>query len=97
MLLKCRITCVVLAVVCLAGLGITLFAVQTPNMPLAYFFAYTCIAALAANAVISVVELKQAGKRLQEKIEEERLAAEKARRNAKKRKANDETASADCL
>ena len=86
MLLKCRITCVVLAVVCLAGLGITLFAAENPSMPTAYFFAYTCIAALAANAVISVIELKQTGKRLQEKIEEERLAAEKARRNAKKGK-----------
>ena len=83
---KCRIACVMLAVVCLAGLGITLYAAETPSMSAAYFFACTCVTALAGNAVISVLELNRAKKELQKKIEEEKIAAERARRTEKKRK-----------
>lgn len=86
MFLKCRITCVVLAAVCLIGLGITLFALPSPSMTAAYFFACTCIAALTGNAVISVMELNRAKKALQETIEKERQAAENARRREKKNK-----------
>ena len=85
-MLKCRVTCVVLAVVCLIGLGITLYVPKEPNMTAAYFCAYTCIAALAGNAVLSVMELNRAKKELQKKIEEERKAAENARRHGKKGK-----------
>lgn len=85
-MLKCRITCVVLAVLCLIGLGITLYVPKEPNTAAACFFAYTCIAALAGNAVLSVMELNKAKKELQKKIEEERMAAESARRHGKKGK-----------
>lgn len=85
-MLKCRITCVLLAVLCLAGLGIFLYVPEEPCMPAAYFCAYTCIAALAGNAVLSVIELNKAKKELQKKIEEEQQAAERARRQRKKGK-----------
>ena len=83
---KCRIACVLLAVVCLAGLGITLYADKTPSMSAAWFFACTCITALVGNAVISVLELNRAKKDMLKKIEEEKIAAERARRTEKKRK-----------
>lgn len=83
---KCRITCVALAAVCLIGLGITLYIPEEPNTTAAYFCAYTCIAALAGNAVLSVMELNKAKKELQKKTEEERQAAENARRHGKKGK-----------
>ncbi|MBR4959547.1 MAG: hypothetical protein IKY52_01470 [Clostridia bacterium] len=83
---KCRIACVMLAVVCLAGLGITLYADKTPSMPAAWFFACTCITALVGNALLSVLELNRAKKELQKKIDEEMKAAEKARRTEKKQK-----------
>ena len=57
---KCRIACVLLAVVCLAGLGITLYADKTPSMSAAWFFACTCITALVGNALLSVLELNRA-------------------------------------
>ncbi|MBQ8641413.1 MAG: hypothetical protein IJ480_04285 [Clostridia bacterium] len=63
-MLKFRITCVGLAVVCLAGLGITLYLPETPNLTAAYFFACTCIGALVGNAVFSVMELHRAKKEM---------------------------------
>ncbi|MBR5445456.1 MAG: hypothetical protein IKV57_05005 [Clostridia bacterium] len=83
---KCRIACVMLAVVSLAGLGITLYAAENPSVSAAYFFACTCVVALACNAVISVLEMKKAGKELRRKIEEEKKAAERERRAEKKQK-----------
>jgi len=83
---KCRIACVLLAVVCLAGLGITLYADKTPSMSAAWFFACTCITALVGNALLSVLELNRAKKELQKKMDEEMKAAEKARRTEKKQK-----------
>ena len=59
---KCRITCVVLAAVCLIGLAVTLYVPETPNFTVAWFFAYTCIAGLLGNWIVSMVELHQAKK-----------------------------------
>lgn len=56
-LYKCRLACVGLSVVCLVVLAICLFAVETPNFPVCWFFAYTCLAGLIANAVLAMVEL----------------------------------------
>ena len=83
---KCRIACVMLAVISLAGLGITLYAAENPSVSVSYFFACTCVTALAGNAVLSVLEMKKAGKELRQKIEEEKKAAESERRMEKKQK-----------
>ena len=82
---KCRIACVMLAVISLAGLGITLYAAENPSVSVSYFFACTCVTALAGNAVLSVLEMKKAGKELRQKIEEKK-AAESERRMEKKQK-----------
>lgn len=58
-LYTCRIACVALAVVCLVGLAICLYAFDTPNFTWGWFFAYTCLAGLIGNAVLAVVEMSQ--------------------------------------
>lgn len=55
----CRIACVALAVVCLVGLAICLYAFDIPNFTWGWFFAYTCLAGLIGNAVLAVVEMSQ--------------------------------------
>ncbi len=85
-MLKYRAACVVLAVVCVIGLGITLYVPENPHIPAAYFFACTCIAALAGNAVVSVIELQQARKELRRKIEEERQADRQAQQKENRKK-----------
>lgn len=59
---KCRVTCVVIAVLGLVGLALTLYVPETPHLPAAWFFAYTCIAGLLGNWIVSMVELHQAKK-----------------------------------
>lgn len=56
-LYKCRIVCIGVAVVCLIGLAICLYALDTPNFTWGWFFAYTCLVGLIGNAVLAVVEM----------------------------------------
>ena len=73
---KYRVTCVTVAVVCLIGLAVTLYVPETPNFTVAWFFAYTCIAGLLGNWIVSMVELHQArkeAKKIHETAPENRL------------------------
>ena len=59
---KCRVTCVVIAVLGLTGLALTLFVPDVPDYTAAWFCAYTCMAGLLGNWIVSMVELHQAKK-----------------------------------
>ena len=73
---KCRVTCVVIAVLGLVGLALTLYVPETPHLPAAWFFAYTCIAGLLGNWIVSMVELHR--------IKKEPAAEKKENRAGKK-------------
>ena len=73
---KCRVSCVIIAVLGLAGLALTLYVPETPDFTVAWFFAYTCMAGLLGNWIVSMVELHQAkkeAKRIHETTPENRL------------------------
>ncbi len=74
-MLKYRIACVALSVVCLAGLGIGLYVPDSPNITMLYTFGYLCIGGLIGNAVLSVMEIRQKEKKL--RTEMERTGGEK--------------------
>lgn len=63
----CRLVCVAVAVVCLIGLAICLYAFDTPNFTWGWFFAYTCLAGLIGNAALAVVEMTQTKKAMTKK------------------------------
>lgn len=63
----CRIACVAVAVVCLIGLAVCLYAFDTPNFTWGWFFAYTCLAGLIGNAVLAVAEMTQDKKAMTKK------------------------------
>ena len=60
MFAKCRVTCIVLSVLSLVGMGLSLFAFR--HMGAAYFCMYTCVAGLMGNWIVTILEYRQAKK-----------------------------------
>lgn len=57
---KCRVTCIVLAVLALLGMALALFVFRHEGT--AYFCMYTCMAGLIGNWIVTMLEYRQARK-----------------------------------
>ncbi len=68
-MLKYRIACVALSVVCLACLGIGLYVPESPSIDMLYIFGYLCIGGLIGNAVLSMAEARQKEKKMRAEME----------------------------